>query len=223
MNNIQMNQTARIGGITLIAGATVMFIGAGFYFSTGIDLWGALATNTIADYLVATAAVQTQLITNLTLWIIGILLLGMGGAQLVTLGKERPALARMARVCLTTGVPLAILSFIAMLSVVVQLGGDGSETAVVLAKTVGWIGTRTDDLATALIVGIAPLFIALAAKKAWMPNWLFYWAIAAFIIGVISLVGIYLPALADIGFLIVPVGLGWMIATGVTLLRLSPA
>ena len=50
---------------------------------------------------------------------------------------------------------------------------------------------------------------------------MFYWAIVAALFGILSIVGIYLPALADVGFLIVPVGLGWMIATGTVLLRLS--
>ena len=39
------------------------------------------------------------------------------------------------------------------------------------------------------------------------------------LIGLLSLVVLYIPPLSDLGFLIVPVGIGWMLATGIVLLR----
>jgi hypothetical protein len=106
-----------------------------------------------------------------------------------------------------------------MLAVVVQIAPDTSVTSVAIANVVGWIGIRADDLATALIIGFPPLLLALAARDEWMPTWLAWWGYLAGAVGLWSLVVIYIPPLTAMGFLIVPVGVGWMIAVGVVLLR----
>jgi len=38
-------------------------------------------------------------------------------------------------------------------------------------------------------------------------------------VGLFSLFVLYIPGLAALGFIILPVGMGWMLAAGVTLLR----
>jgi hypothetical protein len=125
----------------------------------------------------------------------------------------------MARVCYQTAVPLVIVSYIAMLALVVQLAGDVSGTAVAIAEVVGWIGARGDDLATALILGAGPLLISLAGHGEWLPTWLLRWGYATGLAGLLSLFFLFLPGMTSYSFIILPVGMGWMIATGVVLLR----
>ena len=105
-----------------------------------------------------------------------------------------------------------------------QLGGsyiirERLQQAVAMANVAGWIGIRADDLATALIIGLAPFFLSLAARGGWMPSWLAVWGYLAGIVGLLSTVVYLIPSLAGMGLLIVPVGMGWMIAAGIVLPR----
>ncbi len=215
---------ARLGGLTALSGAIIMLIGAVLQFSSGTDLWGALASNDMAGYLAGVNGVKAQLVANLTFWIVGVLLLGTAVNYLVNLCTLRQPLAQVARVCTGTGVPLAIISFIAMLALVVQIApatgvADTAATNVAIANVVGWIGARADDLATALIIGLPPLFLSIAARDEWMPSWLVWWGYLAGVTGLLSLVVLYIPALAGLGMLIIPFGMGWMLAVGIVLLR----
>ena len=143
------------------------------------------------------------------------------GASLNVMGRlsmNRPGAARAAQSVVGAAVPLAIISFIAMMAVVIKVAPDSSPTGLALAEVVGWIGIRADDLATALIVGGGPMLLAFAARGTWMPIWLVWWGYVAGVVGLFSLVVLFIPALATLGFLIVPVGIGWMIAAGVVLL-----
>lgn len=210
----------RTAGIAAIGGALIMLIGAALYFSSGADLWAAVDGGDMAGYLAAVGNAKTQLVANLSLWIVGVFTLGMAINAMADLGEQRPTAMQIARHCARTAVPLAILAFIAMLSLVLQIAPDTSETSVTVANVIGWIGARADDLATSLIVGFAPLFVSLAARDEWMPAWLAGWGYVSGLIGLVSLLSLYIPSLAQLGFLIVPVGLGWMIGAGVVLLRL---
>lgn len=211
---------ARSAGMAAIGGAIIMFVGAALYFSSGTDLWAAVGGD-MAGYLVAVGGVKGQLVANLTLWIVGVLVLGVAVNAMADLSKRRRMTAQIAQHCARTAVPLAIMAFIAMLSLVVIIAPDTSATSVATADVVGWMGARADDLATALIVGFAPLFITLAARETWMPTWLVAWGYVAGLVGLLSLAVLFTPPLAQIGFLIIPVGLGWMIGAGVVLLRRS--
>jgi hypothetical protein len=211
--------TLKISGYTALGGAILMIIGAVLYFSSGADLWTAVDGGDMAGYLVTAGGVKAQLVANLTFWITGVLVLAIAWNSLVSLCQQRPALAQLARVCAAMAVPLVITSYIAMLAVVVQIAPDTSATSVAIANVVGWIGIRADDLATALIIGFPPLLLALAARGEWMPTWLAWWGYLAGAVGLGSLVVLYIPPLTAMGFLIVPVGVGWMIAVGVVLLR----
>lgn len=210
---------SRMGGWAALGGAITMLIGAALYFSSGADLWAALESGDMAGYLTAVGGVKGQLVANVSFWTAGVLILGVAVNALADLNKQRQAMAQVARVCAGTGVPLAIVSFVAMLSLVVQIAPDGSDTSVAIANVVGWMGARADDLATALIIGLAPLFLALAGRGEWLPKWLARWGYVAGAVGVFSLVVLFIPGMGQLGFLIVPVGMGWMIAVGVTMLR----
>ena len=213
------HSTARLGGYTAIAGCVTMIIGAALWGTSGTDLWAVLDGGDMAGYLAAIEPVKGQLVANLSVWILGVLILGVAGSMLTALCTQRRPLAKVAQVCFQTAVPLVIVSYIAMLAVVVQLGGESSETAVSIANAIGWIGARADDLATALIIGIGPLFIALAGRGEWVPTWLLRWGYLAGVVGVLSVLFLYLPGLGAYSFIILPVGMGWMIAAGVVLLR----
>lgn len=215
--------STRMGSYTAIGGAVTMIVGAILWGTSGADLWVALDSGDVAGYLAAAGAVQAQLIANLTLWMVGVLILGMAGVALANLCVQRPLLAQMALVCIRTGVPLVLVAYIAMLALVVQIAPDTSATSVAIAQVVGWIGVRADDLATALMIGAAPLFLSLAGRDEWAPVWLVRWGYLAGVIGLLSLVVLYIPPLRGLGFIIIPVGVAWMIAVGIVLLRRSGA
>ena len=208
----------KVSGYAAVGGAVLMLTGAVLYFSSGTDLWASLANGEMEAYLTAVGGRKAQLVANLSFWIVGVLVMGAALNGMVKLSNQRSAFAQIAGVCVATAVPLAIVSFIAMMSLIVQIAPDSSATAVALADVVGWIGARADDLATALIVGFAPFFLALANRDDWMPTWLARWGYLAGTVGLFSLIVLYIPPLAEMGMLIVPLGIGWMIAAGVVLI-----
>jgi hypothetical protein len=209
----------RLAGYAALCGAITMLVGAALWGASGTDLWAALDKRDMAGYLIASAEMKSLIVANLSVWIIGVLILGVAGAMMTEISSKEKGSVLVARVCFGTAVPLAIISFIAMLAVVVQVAPDTSASALSVASVVGWIGARADDLATALIVGAVPFFVSRAGRGEWVPGWLARWGYAAGVVGVLSLVVLYLPGLSALGFLIVPVGIGWMLAAGVVLLR----
>ena len=219
LDRTAIRSTARRSGYTDIAGTVTMLIGAALWGTSGTDLWAALDSGDMAGYLAAVEAVKGQLVANLSVWIFGVLIFGVVGVMMAELSTQRRPLAKVALVCYQTAVPLVIVSYIAMMAVVVLLGGESSATAVSLAEVVGGIGARADDLGTALIIGLGPLFIALAGHGEWVPNWLLRWGYLTGFVGVLSVALLYLPGMTAYAFIILPVGMGWMIAAGVVLLR----
>ena len=216
-----LRATQRMGGYTTIGGALIMIVGAALWGSSGTDLWASLAADDMAGYLTAAGALKPQLVANLTFWIVGVLTLGVAGQMLTTLCEPYSALAKVGQVCYATGVPVVVVSYIIMLVLVVQIAPDTSATSIAIAEVLGWIGARADDLATALILGFGPLFFSLAGRGAWIPNWLVVWGYVCGAVGLFSLLVLYPPlaALSSLAFLIIPIGLIWLIAVGVTLLR----
>ncbi len=215
----QRVNTRRLAGYTAAGGAIIMLIGAALWGTSGTDLWAALESGDMAGYLVAIAGVEAQLVANLTLWLLGVITLGVAGMLITDLCQQRRHLARVGLTCFRTAVPLVVVSYIAMLAVVVQLGGATDQTSVAIAEVVGWFGARADDLATALMIGAGPLFIALAGRDEWVPTWLLRWGYVAGAVGLFSLVCLYIPGMGPYGFAIIPIGVFWMIAAGVVLLR----
>lgn len=215
-----MKATWRLGAYTALAGAVSFFIGAALWASSGADIDMAVTNGEMAAYLTTAAATRSILIANLTFWIVGALLLGTAGTTLANLSKRR-VWAQAALVCYRTAVPLVIIAYVAMLAVVIQIAPDTSATAVSLAEVVGWIGSRADWVATALMIGFGPLFLSLAGQGDWAPTWLVRWGYLMGVLGLLTTVAMYAGGLGTYGFAIIPIGLFWMIATGVTLLRHS--
>jgi hypothetical protein len=210
--------TTHLAVYTAIAGAASFMIGAGLWASTGADIDLSVTNGEMAAYLTTAAANKSVLVANLSLWIVGAFLLGTAGSIMANFSKRR-GWAHAAMTCYRTAVPLVIVAYVAMLAVVLQIAPDTSATAVSLAEVVGWIGSRADWIATILIVGIGPLFLSLAGQGDWASPWLVRWGYLAGLCGLLTTVAMYTNGLGTYGFAVIPVGLIWMIAAGVTLVR----
>ncbi|MEZ4919341.1 MAG: hypothetical protein R2792_09565 [Saprospiraceae bacterium] len=199
-------------GYLAVAGAVSMFAGAACWGATGTDIWGALAAHQMDQHLEQLSAAKQLLAANTTFWIIGVLLMGAAGKRMASHCHTKPGLAEVAASCIQSAVPVAIVAFIAMFSLVVHQ--PDTETAYVI----GWIGARLDDLATLLIVGVFPLIISTAGRPDWVPRWLSIHGVLAGLAGLLAVVAIF-TGIVPLGFIIIPVGLGWMIAAGLVLIR----
>ncbi|MDX1417683.1 MAG: hypothetical protein R3293_25995 [Candidatus Promineifilaceae bacterium] len=219
MNTKYIESNTRLGAYAVICGAVLFIIGALLWVVTGTDLDLALVEGDMAGYLMAAEATRSLLVANLSIWILGAFVLTTGANALINLGDHDRAATQMARIAYMAALPIVVISYIAWLALVVQLGGKGSETAVLLAEVTGWFATRADWVATILIIGVGPLFIAYAGRERWVPGWLRGWGFATTIASGFTLLGLFIPSFAGVGFLIIPIGLGWMIAAGIVLMR----
>lgn len=209
----------RVGAYATVGGTLIMLIGAALWGTSGTDLWAALDGGDLAGYLVAAGGVRGQLVANLTVWIVGVLVLGVALTSLAEMPARRPFATRAARMCLRAAVPLVVVSYLAMLALVVQIAPDTSDTSLEITRVVGWIAVRADDLGTALILGATPLFISLAGQDEWVPSWLARWGLVCGVTGLISLTLLYFPGWVAYSFVILPVGMGWLLAAGIMLWR----
>lgn len=202
----------RFTGTVAIAGALSMFAGAACWGASGTDLWNALATHQIDEHLLQVTAVRSLLVVNTSFWILGVLLMGTAGNLMSGYCHSKRGLAKLATTVINAAVPMAIVAFTTMLAPAIYTPSPDT------AYLTGWIGARLDDLATALIIGAFPLLISIAGRKNWVPGWLLIFGVIAGIAGVLAIIAI-LTGIVPLGFIIIPVGLGWMIAAGIVLLK----
>lgn len=219
MNISHNKDTTRFGAYTTIIAAVLMIIGAILKVVSGADLDIALTTGSPSVYLTKLSDVQHILVMNLTFWVVGVFFLGIAGTTLANLCPQKQNLAQLIKLGYYTGVPLAIVSFIAWLSLVVQLSPDASSTEITLFETIGWFISRADWTATILVVGVGPTLISLAGKDDWVPTWLAWGGILTAIAALLTAIAMFTDALTSYGFAIVPIGLLWMIAAGIVLFR----
>ena len=202
-----------------VTGALTMLMGAGFWLASGVDLDGALLERDMVGYFDQVAAAPGLVKANLSSWIVGVLLLGAAGTLMSGLpGNDRPA-ASLARYAYWIAVPMAVVAFVAMLSLVVVAPLFVVSDRLVIGYTVGWIGSRADWIATGLIVGAGPALLSFAGRNTWVPPWLSGWGLLAGAAGILTAFAIFTQGLTTYGFAVVPVGLGWTLAAGVVLLR----
>lgn len=200
----------RFTGNIAIAGAVSMFLGAAFWGASGTDLWSALANHEIESHLQQLVAVKRLLVVNSSFWILGVLLLGTAVHLMAGYSGAKSGWTRLATTSISAAVPIAIVAFITMLAPAIHLPAPDT------AYLTGWIGARLDDLATVFIIGLCPLLLSITGRQEWVPGWLFVFGIVAGITGLLSIISL-LTGIVPLGFIIVPVGLGWMIAAGVVL------
>ncbi|HMQ08879.1 MAG TPA: hypothetical protein PKC30_16380 [Saprospiraceae bacterium] len=199
-------------GILSIAGAVSMLIGAGFWGASDTDLWQALADNQMEIYLTQLSEVRQLLVINTFFWVLGVLLMATAGTLMAGYCKSNPGLATMGKVFMRTAASVAIVSFVAMLALAFYPG------SAEIASITGWMGARLDDIATMLIIGFGPLCLSIAGKGDWVPRWLNIWGYLAGFTGFLGLIGL-LTGNVPLSFVIIPFGIGWMIAAGVVLIR----
>jgi len=144
VENQNIRTTIRIGAYTALIGALCMITGAVLWGISGADIEKALYNDDIANYLINAKETHMLVIANLSFWIIGVTLNGVAGTMMANLCVHRKPIATIAMYNYWIAVPLAIASFVAMLTMVVQLSPDSSATSVSIAGAMGWFGTRAD-------------------------------------------------------------------------------
>lgn len=209
----------RAAALTALAAAVTMIVGAVLWASTGTDMDAALADGSVSVYLADAAANSAVLVTQLSIWIVGALLIGAADIHLAGVATVRTAASRVAHYAAVTGASIAVVAFVVWLALVTQLAPAADTVTEPVAATIAWVASRADWIATVLLVAVAPATIAVGAVRDWMPTWLARWAAVAALAGLVTIVAMFTGGLSTYGFFIVPVGLGWLIAAGVHLLR----
>lgn len=221
LNNYQMKLAARTGSITLLFGSICMILGAAILALTGADLDAALSESNLSDYLIVAQENKILLIANLTLWLLGVIILGIGGIMMAQLGEECRVLSKIAGYNYCIAVPIAVIAYTAWLAIIVRLSPYDNETSALLTEVFGWFASKADWIATILVLGTGPFFITLAGRNIWVPKWLRIWSYIALFAGFLNLVAMFADGLTTYGFLIIPIGMGWMVASFFVLSKLS--
>ncbi|MBK8555254.1 MAG: hypothetical protein IPL65_05535 [Lewinellaceae bacterium] len=219
MENQQKTLAAKLGAYTILTGSVCMLAGAGIGIASGADLDTALYANDMKGFLEQALANQNLLIINLSLWITGVILLGAGATMMAMLSEQNAVKSMLVRYNYWIAVPLVVASYMAWLAVVVRLASSVSPEAAAIAESMGWFAVRADWLATVLVLGTGPVLVTAAGSGIWVPNWLRVWSYLALVAGMLNTIAQYFGGLTTYGFLIIPIGMGWMIAAGVVLLR----
>ena len=70
-----------------------------------------------------------------------------------------------------------------------------------------------------MVLGTGPVLIAAAGRSDWVPGWLRIWSYIALFAGFLTTLAQFAGGLTTYGFLIIPVGMGWMLGASVVLFR----
>lgn len=215
---VQVPRSRRVGGLCLLVGSLVMIAGAAVWAGTGTDIAAALADGSLDYYLNAASASREALAINLGLWVIGAALLGAGTVILSGGEPEVNGAGRgLTQAAGGAGFGIAAVAFLMWFGLIRAAVGIDTGAAEALA----WSAWNLDVLATSLLIGLAPLALALTLRSRWVPTWLVIWAAVAAIAAVASWVAIPIGAGSTLGMVIVPVGIGWCIVAGVVALASS--
>lgn len=219
MNNDFDKSATKIGAFTTLLGSLCMLGGAALWVTSGTEIDVSLAANDMAGYLTAANESKTILVANLSIWIVGVILLGVAASMMTYLSRENPIHSLIARYNYWVGIPIVVISYVAWLAVVVRLTAYEPSSVSTIAEAVGWFATRADWVATVLMLGTGPLLLSLAGKNSWVPKWLEVWSYFCFAAGILNIIAMYLGGLSTYGFLIIPVGMGWMVASSIALFK----
>lgn len=219
MNRDFEQSATKIGSFTALLGSICMLGGAAIWGASGADMDASMAANDIVGYLSVAKESKTMLIANLSIWIVGVIILGVAASMMTYLSRENSVLSIIARYNYGVGIPLVVISYVAWLSVVVRLTAYDPSSVSVVAETMGWFAVRADWVATVLVLGTGPLLLALAGKNSWVPKWLFVWSYFCLAAGILNIIAMFTGDFSTYGFLIIPVGMGWMVASSVVLFK----
>jgi len=221
MDQAARRTAMRVGGLTAIVGSLCALTGAALWASSGTDIDKSLVSNQIAEYLIAAGEHRVVLVANLSIWIVMAFLMGIAAMAMAGLAEGRRLLSDVARYCYHVGVPLVVAAYVAWLAVVLRVAPETTPAAVATAEALGWFASYADWIATMLVIGIGPTFLALAGRGTWAPGWLVKWSYLTAVAGCLTAVAMLTggSGLSTYGFVIIPVGVFWMMAAGVVLLR----
>ncbi len=217
----QAKLAAKTGSVTVLVGSICMILGAALLNFSGADLDGALSNKTLTEYLIAANENRILLITNLTLWIFGVITLGIAGTMMANLNKNETILSKIVNYNFTIAIPIVVIAYAMWLAIVVRLSAHDAGDAAILADVLGWFASRADWIATILVLGTGPFLITISDTTKWVPKWLRIWSYIALFAGLLNLIAMMADGLTSYGFLIIPVGMGWMVASFFVLSRLS--
>lgn len=212
---------AIFGGATIILGALLMVAGAISLSISGTSLDEALVDGTVGAYLVDAADNMRILTANLSFWMVGATLLGIGGLTLTRLSARDSATATAAQGMYLIGAALALAAFSIWMGIVRDLApahAAGTDLAAV-GTALGQAAMVADWAATSMLIGFGPLLVAIAGRNTWVPRWLLAFGIVAAITGVVSIFGIFIGERSTLGFIVVPVGLVWTLSAGIVAIR----
>jgi hypothetical protein len=221
MDTQTIKNITKTGAILTLIGSVCMLTGAALLVISGADMDLALETNNIAAYIDAVNANETLVILNLSLWILGVILIGAGASLMISLSNNRPVWSRIAQYNYHIAIPIVVISYMVWLSVIVSILKNDPDELSFFTESIGWLATKADWVATFLVLGIGPLLISLSGKDHWIPSWLFRWSYVCLIAGTLNVIAMYVGGLTTYGFLVIPVGMGWMIAVSVILFKRS--
>lgn len=191
-----------------------MLIGGIVKRVSGNTLDAALTESDIVGFLARVAESETAVFINLSSWIAGVFLLGVGGYLLSRVNDGTTS--SIAGASYLIGSSVAIGSFVTWMALV-RLAGSGVEPAV--ADALGFISSRADWLATVLVVGLGPLLLSLAGKDTWAPHWLQGLGLLAGAVSALTLIAMYAGGLSTYGAVIVPVGIVWTLGAALVAIR----
>lgn len=217
-NNITLTRQT---GLTAILGSLIMIAGAACYFNSGADLWVMLSEDDMAGYNQIISQKTKLMVMNQTLWIIGALLMGLALRGYSKHYNENSLKNFAISYFGIIGASIAVVAFFLMMTNTVQLSTESNPVRVEIARVFGYSGARLDDLATSMLVGFAPCFVALCGRSKGLPSWSVYWGFLCGILGVLSLAFQFSKSLEAFAFMIVPVGILWMLTTGIYHFRKS--
>jgi hypothetical protein len=211
----------RIAAYFAIAGSACAISGATLLMASGTDLDRALSETDMAGYLQAAGARAGLVEANLIAWIFMVFLLASAGLLMARLDPSRGIASRLASAAYLAGAPLVLAAYVAWLSIIVTIAPDTSPASLQLATTIGWFASRADWIATILFLSAGPFLLSMAGRNVWAPLWLVRWSYAAAAAGVLNAVAMFAggAGLSTYGIAIIPIGVGWMIVSGIALLK----
>lgn len=212
---------ARASGIFAIVGSITMLVGTAVWATSGADLDKALDGDTMADFLTDAANSGAALVANLSLWMLGVVLLAIGGLGLVRRGRQDSLASVIGRFSLTAGAGLVLGAYSLWLGIVLGLAPAhvAGESVIGTARAFGYAASIGDWVATVMILGIGIGAIAAAGRGVWVPRWLWIWGMASLATGVLTILGLFLEARTTLTMIILPVGMLFLIAAGIVAIR----